>query len=175
MNRVTALELLKDKAPSKYHGTALVMLGQLVRACFGPDAPRECTFKADTLMRRVGIGSKQLGLHLDRFTGDGVGVFVRKDGKVRVTKLDLSKLAALPKPIKKDHKEGRARKARETYARMRREQLSAVSGFLLAAGVLCGAGVPSSEVFPTCSEVFPTCSPITASVSNVSPPEILES
>lgn len=116
MTRSEAREILKSKAPSLYHGTALGLLSNLVDATFGPDGARHVTFKDHTLMRRVGIGDRQLSRILNRFAADGIGRFDRKGDKVNVT-LDLSSLAALPEKLtEKNIKADRARKAREAYA-----------------------------------------------------------
>jgi len=116
MTRKEAREILKYKAPNQYHGTALGLLSNLVDASFGPDGARHVTFNDITLMRRVGIGNRQLSRILDKFTADGIGVFIRKGDKVEVT-LDLSSLAALPEKLnRKEVKADRARKAREAYA-----------------------------------------------------------
>jgi hypothetical protein len=146
MTRAEAREIMKCKAPTRYHGTALGLLSNLVDASFGPETVRTVTFKDTTLMRRVGIGDRQLKRTLDRFNADSLGVFNCKGGKV-IVRLDLSPLASLPeKPTQKEVRADRARKAREARAALRQAQQEAreTESLILQATRECWAAIRAS-------------------------------
>jgi len=124
MIRKEARQLVKNNAPSRYHGTALVLLTHLVDAAYGPDGVREVTIRASTLMSWVHIGQDQLRRVLDKFTKDGLGTFVGHGGKITVF-LNLSPLESLPvKPSLKEAKADRATKARKAYAANKELQMA---------------------------------------------------
>jgi hypothetical protein len=120
MNRPEALEVIKHKAAQKYHGTALTLLSNLTRGCFGVSGFHHTSFRANTLLNRVGIKDRMLTIHLDKYQSDGIIEYERKDGKVNITKFDLASLASLtPASTTKTDLKKRATKAREVYAEKR--------------------------------------------------------
>jgi hypothetical protein len=138
MTKQEAKSLVKNHAPGKYRGSALLMLSHMVDASFVPgdkevDAARERTINDSTLKRWVHIQEVQFHRVLKRFADDGLGKFSRKDGKLTY-RLNLEPLKKLPAAKSKEDIKAknldRAAKARAAYAAQRSAHRTLVVGLV---------------------------------------------